>query len=114
MVRRRLAELCDNAEIISACRRDLARAEQNLTSDFTVKRDCMCCGNAARLVACSNIGAKNEQLYNILFGRIKSDSVVLLHPCDTADCNCGLMQGLAGVYYAVAMYGDSRSGGMLC
>ncbi|MBQ8980022.1 MAG: hypothetical protein IJ077_00240, partial [Eubacterium sp.] len=56
---------------------------------------------------------KNSRLYTLLCDRIKDDSIVLLHPCDTDDRDFGLMQGLAGVIYAVAMYGDEKSGGML-
>ncbi|MBR1531627.1 MAG: DUF4135 domain-containing protein [Eubacterium sp.] len=113
MIRQRLYSLTENEKIKAICRRDLERAKVNLLSDFTVKRDCLCCGNAARLMAISNINEKNSRLYTLLCDRIKDDSVVLLHPCDTDDRDFGLMQGLAGVIYAVAMYGDEKSGGML-
>ncbi|MBR0413068.1 MAG: DUF4135 domain-containing protein [Eubacterium sp.] len=114
IIRKRLLQLTDNAEIIAICNRDLERAKVNLCSDFSVKRDCLCCGNAARLVTCSNINEKNSGLFTLLCDRIEQDSLVLYHPCDTDDRNYGLMQGLAGVIYAATMYGDEKSGGMLC
>ena len=113
MARKSLLTLTENAEIISICNRDLERAEKNLCSDFTAKRDSLCCGNAARLTACSNLNLKNTGLYTLLCDRIKNGSLNMFHPCDTADKNYGLMQGLAGVIYAITMYGDERSGGML-
>ena len=44
---------------------------------------------------------------------MKSNSLALFHADDTDDRNYGLMQGFAGVIYAVAMYNDEKSGGML-
>lgn len=113
MVRQALLGLTESKEITAACSRDLKRAQQGLCSDFTVKRDCLCCGNAARLMALSNISSKNSGLYTLLCDKIMNDDIVLTHPNGTDDKNYGLMQGIAGVIYAVAMYEDEKSGGML-
>ena len=113
MVRSALLNLCDNREITALCRRDIDRAAASLTSGFTAKKDCLCCGNAARLTACSHLNVKNSGIDTLLCDKIKDGRLVLLHPAGTADRNYGLMQGLAGVVYAVAMAEDDKSGGML-
>ena len=113
MTRKRLAELTDNEELRAVCRRDVERARINLASDTVLKRDSLCCGNASRLMAASCIGIKNEILYERLCRAICTDTLTLVHLIDTCDHNFGLMQGLAGAGYAVAMYGDEKSGGML-
>ena len=42
-----------------------------------------------------------------------ADTLTLVHLNDTCDHLCGLMQGVAGAGYAVAMCDDEKSGGML-
>lgn len=113
MARKSLLALTDNAAIRAQCERDIERAAANLSSDFTAKRDSLCCGNAARLMACSDLNIKNSRLFRTLCDKMKDDSLVLFHVNDTGDRNYGLMQGLAGVIYAIALYGDEKSGGML-
>lgn len=113
MARKRLASVTDNAEIRALCERDMARAAANLSSDFTAKRDSLCCGNAARLMACSNLNIKSSGLFRSLCDKIKNNSLALFHVNDTDDRNYGLMQGFAGVVYALAMADDKKSGGML-
>lgn len=113
LCRSRLAALTQHPAIRAACDRDLARAERHLTSAFACKRDHLCCGNAARLMALSRLGLQNAALADGLRARLQTDQLVLPHPFDTADRNFGLMQGLAGAVYALAMLENDRSGGML-
>ena len=54
-----------------------------------------------------------EKTYESLLVAEKENRLRFIHPADTADINVSLMQGLSGVAYALAMYGDPLSGGML-
>ncbi len=113
MARKSILSLTSNPEIRKICKRDISRAAENLSDDFIAKRDSLCCGNSARLMACSNINIKNSGLFGILCDKMRNNSLALFHADDTDDRNFGLMQGFAGVIYAVAMYNDEKSGGML-
>lgn len=113
ITRKRICEYASNAEIQAICKTDIKRAEKNLLSDFIAKKDCLCCGNSARIMASSYLGINNEYLYSILCRRFKEDKLNLLHPNNTLDINYGLMQGISGVIYAISMYEDYLSGGML-
>lgn len=113
MSRKRLLSVTGNAKIRAICERDIARAAANLGSSFVAKRDSLCCGNAARLTACSNLNLKNSRLFETLCDKMRDNSLVLVHTNDTDDRNYGLMQGIAGVIYALAMFGDEESGGIL-
>lgn len=113
MTRKRLMSLTDNEEIHALCRRDIARAAENLGSDLLLKRDSLCCGNASRLMAASCIGVKNDRLYEHLCKALCADTLTFVHLNDTCDHLYGLMQGVAGAGYAVAMCDDEKSGGML-
>ncbi|MBQ9673103.1 MAG: DUF4135 domain-containing protein [Ruminococcus sp.] len=113
MSRKRLLMLTENEKIRFLCRRDIERSIKNLASDTVMKRDSLCCGNSSRLMAASCIGVKNDMLYRLLTDRLKNDCLCLVHLNETCDHSFGLMQGLAGVGYTLAMYGDEKSGGML-
>ncbi|MBR2732184.1 MAG: hypothetical protein IKD72_09405, partial [Clostridia bacterium] len=113
MCRSRLKELTDNPAILACCERDLARAEAFLTALPLPKRDCLCCGLSARLTARAMLGLPDDPAASGLRDRLLAERPVLLHPFDTADRNYGLMQGMAGVIYALAMQGSELSGGML-
>ena len=113
MCRSRLKELTDNPAILACCERDLARAEAFLTALPLPKRDCLCCGLSARLTARAMLGLPDDHAASGLRDRLLAERPVLLHPFETADRNYGLMQGMAGVIYALAMQGSELSGGML-
>ena len=113
MSRQKLAGYCGDEEVLSLCRTDTERAADFLRRGVLTRRDTLCCGNAAQLMAASRLGVPADALFDRLRGVVHADSPSLLHLLDTADKNCGLMQGLAGVGYALAMYGDPLSGEML-
>ena len=113
MVRKYIAQATKSTELKKLCRLDIARATENLTAHIVLPRDSLCCGNAARLMALSYLGEQNEDLYQHLCNAVRSDSLQLFHPHKTCDENFGLMQGLAGIAYALAMYQNPLSGGML-
>lgn len=113
MSRRRLTELTENPDILACCRRDLARAEEFLTRSPLPKRDCLCCGLSARLTARARLGLPADPAAEGLRERLLTDRLNLLHPFETADRNYGLMQGAAGVIYALATQETELSGGML-
>ena len=113
MTRKRILSLTENDTVKKLCIRDIERAAQNLRSDTVLKRDSLCCGNSSRLMAMSCIGVQNKQLYDIVEKRFFDDKLCLVHILDTCDVNYGLMQGISGVIYALMMYDNELSGGML-
>jgi len=113
MVRNYIAKATENAHLRQLCRQDIERAAENLTAHTILPRDSLCCGNAARLMALSCLGEQNADLYSHLCTAVNTDSLQLFHPNKTCDRNFGLMQGIAGIAYALAMYQDPLSGGML-
>lgn len=113
MSRQKLLSYCGDEELSSLCRTDAERAAAFLERGVFTRRDTLCCGNAAQLMAASRLGVSADALFARLSGIVRADSPSLLHLLDTADKNCGLMQGLAGIGYALAMYGDPLSGEML-
>ncbi|MBR4727248.1 MAG: hypothetical protein IK080_05100, partial [Clostridia bacterium] len=113
MSRRRLAELTENPAILACCRRDLARAEEFLANAPLPRRDCLCCGLSARLTARARLGLPADPAAAGLRERLLTDRLALLHPFETDDRNYGLMQGAAGVIYALATQETELSGGML-
>lgn len=113
MSRQKLLSYCGDEELSSLCRTDAERAAAFLERGVITRRDTLCCGNAAQLMAASRFGVTADALFARLRGVVRADSPSLLHLLDTADKNCGLMQGLAGIGYALAMYGDPLSGEML-
>ena len=113
MTRHAAKPYLDDAQLRDACDRDIARASAFLRMETPGRRDSLCCGTASRLMAASRLGVPTDHLYRMLV-RAEQDGVLrLVHPADTQDRNPGLMQGYAGVAYALAMYGDPLSGGML-
>lgn len=114
MTRARIAELSDHPEIRRICKQDIERAAKNLNSDLIVGKDSLCCGNAARIMALSRLGMQNERIYAYLQDALLHDTLHLFHYHNTCDRNYGLMQGIAGIGYALAMDENKLSGGMLC
>ena len=114
MTRARIAELSEHSEIRRICKQDIEHAAKNLNSDLIVGKDSLCCGNAARLMALSRLGMQNEHIYEHLQDALLHGTLQLFHYQNTCDRNYGLMQGIAGIGYALAMYQNDRSGGMLC
>lgn len=113
MTRQKLTAYVDDEEVRSLCRTDMERAAAFLRRGVSSRRETLCCGNAAQLIAASRLGVPADALFDRLSSIVRADSPGLLHLLDTADRNCGLMQGLAGIGYALAMYGDALSGEML-
>ena len=113
MARLALKSFVYNDDISSICDNDIARAKNFLKKAKPSKRDSLCCGSASRLMAASRIGIRLDELYSNLSNAEKNLSLRFVHPADTADINVSLMQGYSGVAYALAMYGDPLSGGML-
>lgn len=113
MSRRRIEEYTDNEVIVRICRKDIGNITKRLLAQKSSKRDCLCCGNASKIMAGSYLGVNIPDIYKGLESRLKCDILNAVHPIDTCDINSGLMQGFAGTGYALAMYGDKHSGGML-
>ncbi len=113
MARDMLMRLTDDRNVHAVCERDIERARAFLQKKTPCKRDSLCCGTASRLMAASRLGVRTDGLFRLLANAEKTGTLRLLHPADTNDTNVSLMQGLSGVAYALAMYGDPLSGGML-
>ncbi len=113
MARKRMIGYTRNREIVKVCKEDIKRASHILCKADQLKRDSLCCGNSALLAVCAFLGLENSRIFAGLESRLKTFSLNMYHPLDTCDINCGLMQGFAGVGYALAMYGDSLCGGMM-
>ena len=113
MVRQRLMTITDNPEIKKICRADVEDSYRIMQGYDILRHDHLCCGNCARLMAVSNTGYHLDRLYEEVENRLKNNKLRLRHLINTADVNSGLMQGYAGVGYALAMYGDKKSGNML-
>lgn len=113
MARKKLLQLTENEEIAKICKSDIEKVINNLSGDAFLKRDGLCCGNSSRLSACSALGIKNDKLFNLLCEKVKTDTLNF----DNINGSCvedySLMQGLAGVGYALSMYNDEKCGGML-
>ena len=77
------------------------------------KKDCLCCGSAARLCAASALGIELNKTYDSLLTRTLGGKLRLFSPLETDFVNPGLMQGLAGIGYTLAMHGEKNCGGML-
>ena len=113
MVRHRLMKISGNPEIREICRADAERARRIMRGYDILRQDHLCCGNCARLMAVSNMGGRLDGLYREVENRLKKEQPGLRHLIGTADFDAGLMQGYAGVGYALAMYGNRKSGEML-
>lgn len=113
MARLRLHDMTNNQDIQNICIGDIERVKNHLKTMKLLDRDCLCCGNAARLMAASKLGVCQEELYNILLDKTRKNSINIYHVSNTCDFVPGLMQGYAGIGYALTMNGDNRSGDML-
>ena len=112
MARQALSRITLSPTIKSICDEDIEKAKKQLDTNTIDDRDCICCGSGARIIAASRIGAKSVYSYKRLKTRIQEGNVNLAHLANTCDFNPGLMQGYAGIGYALAMYGDPLAGGM--
>ncbi len=115
MYRKKLMNYTANREILEICGRDTAYAAAYLEDhrDKELRRDTLCCGNAARLMAASYLGVDMPELRVSVTRSVDPASPGLFHLANTADHRISLMQGAAGIGYALAMYGNRKSGGML-
>ena len=115
MYRKKLMEFTSHSEILEICRKDIASVKTYLEEHRgkDLQRDTLCCGNAARLMAASYLGVEMPELKKSITRSVDSASPRLFHLVNTADHQLSLMQGAAGVGYALALYGDEKSGGML-
>ena len=92
---------------------DVAAAKAFLEQQTPSRRHSLCCGTAARLMAASGLGVAVEELFLELKEAESRGQLRLIRPADTGAVPLSLMQGAAGVAYALAMYQDPKSGGML-
>lgn len=113
IARKELLKYTENAQIRKICSEDIKRVQSSIQKRDPLTIDCLCCGNAAVLMAASRLGINKDVLYNRMKAALKSGEISLNHIADTCDFIPGLMQGYAGVGYALAMYGDERCGDML-
>jgi lantibiotic modifying enzyme len=95
------------------CEKDINLSEEFIIRETPSKRDSLCCGTASKLMAASRLEIRIDKTFELLFTAEKENRLRFIHPADTADVNVSLMQGLSGFAYALAMYGDPLSGGML-
>ncbi len=95
IARAQLIRYTENEAILKICRTDIERVKAFLKAQTPMKRDTLCCSNAAMMEA-----------ERILTGEIKNTSLnrepVFYHPLGTDDFPVGLMQGLAGAGYALS------------
>ena len=95
IARMQLMRYTENEKIREICRKDIERVKAFLKVQTPLKRDTLCCGNAAMMEA-----------ERILTGEIKNTSLngepVFYHPLGTDDFPVGLMQGIAGAGYALS------------
>ena len=115
MCRKKLMEYTTNLEILEICQRDISISKTYLKEHIgrELQRDTLCCGNAARLMAASYLKMDMLELKESITRSVDPASPRLFHLVNTADHQVSLMQGAAGVGYALALYGNEKSGGML-
>lgn len=92
---------------------DISAARFFLKKQTPSRRHSLCCGTAARLMAASRLGVQVDKLFCELTDAEKHGQLRLIQPVSTPETQISLMQGAAGVSYALAMYQDPLSGGML-
>ncbi len=112
MARNELLRFTDNPEIIKICNDDIMKAADFLRYRET-KKDCLCCGTSSRLTAMSRLGIDCGELSDELSVRYLNDGMRLFSFNKSCDVKSGLMQGIAGAGYALAMSGSRESGDML-
>ena len=113
MARKKLSDYTNDPQIRTVCEKDIQCALALLAEQKYIARDSLCCGHASMLAAASYLGAEAPALYDRLQNNVLSDTVELFHPAGTCDMNPGLMQGIAGIGYTLALYGDPQCGAML-
>ena len=115
MYRKKLMEYTVDPEILEICRKDIAITKAYLEEHKCkeLQRDTLCCGNAARLMTASYLGVGMPELKKSITRSVDPASPRLFHLVNTADHQVSLMQGVSGVGYVLALYGDGKSGGML-
>ncbi len=102
-----------SGELKAICEQDIARSIGFLERETPTKRDTLCCGSAARIMAASRLSVRVDGIYNALVLAEQTGRLRVFHCADTNDINVSLMQGLSGVAYALSMYNDRLGGGML-
>lgn len=107
IARKQMLNLRITPETRAICEADIARVRSYyLAAPMCLKRDSLCCGNAARM--------EGEKA---LFGEIRTarlnDAPVLFHPLETNDFSAGLLQGWAGVGYALTRALPASHSGIL-
>lgn len=113
MARKMVLRMTKNTRIKDICLRDINYAKEAICGYGSIKRDNLCCGNSTRLMAASYLNIDADTLYKEVLKRLQTGETVLYHTAETDDFTPGLMQGYAGLGYAIAMYGDERAGKML-
>ena len=113
MARKQLYSITKDDRIKVVCSNDIRSIEKWFGECSLEDYDSLCCGNAAKIMAASRLGISMQLNYERLIYAVKNDRLNFHHLIRTRDFNPGLMQGYAGIGYALAMYGDRRSGGML-
>ena len=113
MARQYIRNHTENEALKALCKADLQQVKVFLSERKTGKKDTLCCGTASLLMAVSALGGLADDVYAQLCDREKNHELRISHIANTWDRNVSLMQGLSGVAYALAMYGDSLCGGML-
>jgi lantibiotic modifying enzyme len=113
MARKHIEKHTQSLQIKKMCETDLKRAEKFLKAQSASKRDTLCCGTASKLMAASALGVSVDDLYTKLCDAERNQKLRISHLANTNDRNVSFMQGLSGIAYALAMYGDPLSGGML-
>ena len=113
MARKKLLEYTGNEEISEICRLDIERASASLRRAGKLKYDNLCCGNSAVLMASSALGIVRNDMVEEIRGRVIKNQINLVHVGGTYDICSGLMQGISGVGYSLALAGDEKCGGML-
>ncbi len=113
MSRNKILKYTKNEKITEICKKDIYHAKLFLSTAEEQKKDSLCCGNSSLLVAGSCLGVSNDNLFKSLASRLNNGQINIYRPLDTCSINCGLMQGISGIGYALAMYGDPLCGDML-
>lgn len=110
MCRKKLLFYTQNEEIRRICREDIEKVKTFLLPPLPYPGASLCCGEASRVMAAACLGVSVEHKLSRI---VCADAPELYHPLNTADASLSLMQGLAGIGYALAMQDDERCGGML-
>lgn len=113
MARLALLGITHDSYLKELCIRDIERAKTFLLKETQSKRDSLCCGTSARLMAASRLGIGIDQTFAELARAEKEQRIRLFSPASTRNIDISLMQGYAGIAYALCMYGDTLGGGML-